>query len=171
MPSDREPPAAPPAPLERDHGAHDGAHGAHGPAQREGARAAGELERVATCSCGRLRITCVGEPVRVSLCHCIACQKRTGSVFGAQARFPAERVRVEGDSSQFERTSDEGNAVVFHFCPTCASVVHFVLGALPGFVVVPVGAFADRSFPAPTVSIYEARKHPWLELLGVEHHD
>jgi hypothetical protein len=31
--------------------------------------------------------------VRVSICHCFACQKRTGSAFGYQARFPREQIR------------------------------------------------------------------------------
>jgi hypothetical protein len=35
---------------------------------------------------------------------------------------------------------------------------------IPGFVTVPVGAFADSGFPAPTVSVYEDRKHGWVAL-------
>jgi hypothetical protein len=37
--------------------------------------------RIASCSCGQLHLTCTGEPGRVSMCHCLECQKRTGSVF------------------------------------------------------------------------------------------
>ena len=62
----------------------------------------------ATCSCGQLRLTAEGEPVRISICHCLACQRRTGSAFGIQARFPAERVHVEGRSSEYVRLSDDG---------------------------------------------------------------
>ena len=38
-------------------------------------------------------------------------------------------------------------------------------------VAVPVGAFADPTFPAPKFSVYEHRKHPWVVVLGeaVEH--
>ncbi|MCZ6616567.1 MAG: aldehyde-activating protein, partial [Gammaproteobacteria bacterium] len=43
--------------------------------------------RRAACSCGNLRLTARGDPIRVSVCHCHACQRRTGSVFGVQARF------------------------------------------------------------------------------------
>ena len=42
--------------------------------------------RDASCSCGQLHLTCEGEPVRISVCHCLACQQRTGSAFGVQAR-------------------------------------------------------------------------------------
>lgn len=33
--------------------------------------------RQASCSCGQLRLTCAGEPVRISVCHCLECQRRT----------------------------------------------------------------------------------------------
>jgi hypothetical protein len=52
--------------------------------------------RIATCSCEQLKVTCTGEPVRISMCHCLACQRRTGSVFGVQARFPSDNVQIEG---------------------------------------------------------------------------
>lgn len=51
-------------------------------------------ERIASCSCGQLTARVTGEPVRVSICHCLACQRRTGSVFGVQARFPAPSFSV-----------------------------------------------------------------------------
>ncbi len=41
---------------------------------------------VASCCCGALRALPSTPPVRVSMCHCTACQRRTGSVFGVQAR-------------------------------------------------------------------------------------
>jgi tetratricopeptide (TPR) repeat protein len=34
----------------------------------------------------------------------------------------------------------------------------------PGLVVVSVGAFADPSFPAPSESGYDSRRHPWVGL-------
>lgn len=122
--------------------------------------------RVASCSCGQLRVTCTGEPVRVSVCHCLACQKRTGSAFGAQARFPRDAVTIAGPASEHVRTADSGNLVTFHFCPACGSTVCWELAALPGFVAVALGAFADPSFPAPTVSIYEARAYGWTSVGG-----
>ena len=40
-----------------------------------------EMERVAECHCGQLRATTSGEPGSVYVCHCKACQRRTGAVF------------------------------------------------------------------------------------------
>jgi hypothetical protein len=120
--------------------------------------------REAACSCGQLRLTAEGDPIRVSICHCLACQRRTGSAFGVQARFAADRVSVVGRYVDYVRTSDEGEERTFHFCPDCGATVFFTIATMPDSVAVPVGAFADPSFPPPIRSIYESRGHPWLSL-------
>lgn len=122
--------------------------------------------RIASCSCGQLRLTCAGEPVRISICHCLACQKRTGSAFATQARFAREQVTVEGRATQWTRLGDSGQGATFHFCPTCGSTVYWEPGGAPDFVAVAVGAFADPSFPPPRVSVYEERRHPWALAAG-----
>ncbi len=129
--------------------------------------------RDAACSCGQLRLAAEGDPIRISMCHCLACQRRTGSAFGIQARFPSDHVRVVGRYSDYVRTSDEGDKdLTFHFCPDCGATVFFTGSDAPDVIAVPVGAFADPSFPAPTVSVYESRRHPWLAVpAAMEHHD
>lgn len=118
--------------------------------------------RLASCSCGQLTARVEGEPVRISICHCLACQRRTGSVFGEQARFHREGVSVSGTSSVYVRVGDEGSRARFHFCPRCGSTVYYEPGGLDEYVAIPVGAFADPGFPAPRVSVYESRKHEWV---------
>ena len=126
--------------------------------------------RLASCSCGQLTARVIGEPVRVSICHCLACQRRTGSVFGEQARFPREGVSISGASSEYVRVGDEGSRVKFHFCPKCGSTVYYEPEGLEEFLAIPVGAFADPSFSAPSVSVYESRKHQWVvPPTGAEH--
>lgn len=118
--------------------------------------------RTAACSCGQLLAHVEGDPVRVSVCHCLACQRRTGSVFGQQARFAREKVRISGQSNTYVRVGDEGSEVRFHFCPHCGATVYYEAEGLEDSVAIPVGAFADPKFPAPTVSVYEERKHAWV---------
>jgi len=101
------------------------------------------------------------------MCHCLACQRRTGSAFGMQARFPAERVRVVGRYTEYVRTSDDGEERTFRFCPDCGATVFWT--PVPDAIAVPIGAFADPTFPPPTVSVYGERRHPWVSLPdGVE---
>ena len=126
--------------------------------------------RLASCSCGQLTAEARGEPVRISICHCLACQRRTGSVFGEQARFPRDQVTITGRSTIWSRMSDAGRCATFYFCPICGTTVHYELEGLENFVAIPVGAFADPSFPTPWVSIYENHKHGWVVLpLEAEH--
>jgi hypothetical protein len=105
--------------------------------------------------------------VRVSVCHCLACKKRSGSAFAVQARWPADQVTIEGRSNSWSALADSGNRATFHFCPDCGSDVHYEIhGKFDGLVAIPVGAFADPEFPAPAFSVWERRKHDWVEIIG-----
>jgi hypothetical protein len=106
--------------------------------------------------------------VRVSVCHCLACQQRTGSAFGLTARFDNDKVTVEGPSAQWSRTGDEGTTADFQFCPTCGSTVLWRAREFPGVTAVAVGAFADPTFQPPIRTVYESRAHPWLEVHGIQ---
>ena len=122
-------------------------------------------ERTAACSCGQLTVKSNGEPVRVSICHCLACQRRTGSVFGEQARFKKEDIKeISGRSTLYVRVGDEGSEISFRFCPTCGATVYYTINNDPDLVAIPVGAFADPKFPTPARSVYESRKHDWVNV-------
>ncbi|HEX3453516.1 MAG TPA: GFA family protein [Gaiellaceae bacterium] len=122
--------------------------------------------REAACHCGQLRLEVEGEPMRVSICNCLPCQRRTGSAFGIQASFPPDQVQVHGRFNDFSRVSDEADRKehVFHFCPDCGSSVFHTEPDEPDRVVVFVGAFADPDFPQPTESGYDSRRHAWVGL-------
>ena len=117
--------------------------------------------RIATCACGAVKAECVGEPVRASMCHCLECQRRTGSVFGVQSRWLRSQVNLAGEAKVYQRTGDTGLTVTFYFCPKCGSTVYWELPGLEDFWVVAVGAFSDPEFPAPVIAVYETRRHPW----------
>jgi len=118
--------------------------------------------RSASCSCGQLKISCEGEPIRVSICHCLSCKRRSGSAFAITARWPADRVTTEGRAQEYVRIGEaEGNTTTFRFCPTCATTVYYNDTRMPGMIAVPVGVFADPTFPPPQVSVFGERRHPW----------
>jgi hypothetical protein len=129
------------------------------------------VKRTATCRCGQLNATCEGEPVRVSVCHCLERQKRSGSAFATQARWPETQVAISGKSAVWERVADSGHTATYRFCPECGSTLAYVIEGWPGVIAIPVGAFADLHFPAPDFSVYEHRNFSWVEILGddVEH--
>ena len=130
------------------------------------------IDRVASCRCGQLRATVTGEPVRVSVCHCLNCKKRSGSTFAVQARWPAEQVSIDGRSSSFKKVADSGNTATFHFCPDCGSDVHYDNeGKFDGMIAIPLGAFDDPFFLKPNFSVWESRQYDWLQIVGdgIEH--
>ena len=136
-------------------------------------------ERTASCRCGQLRATTTGEPVRMSVCHCLNCKKRSGSAFATQARWPSEQVAIEGQSKSFKKVSDSGNWATFHFCPECGSDLYYrndgpgVDTDLASLLAIPLGAFDDPFFGELNYSVYEERKYKWVEIVGdnVDHFD
>jgi hypothetical protein len=106
----------------------------------------------ATCHCGQLRLEAEGDPFSVSICNCLACQRRTGSAFGMQAGYKAEEVRVDGRFNDYSRISDEPDRRehVFNFWPECGSQVFYTEPDDPDLIVVSIGSFADPSFPSPS---------------------
>ena len=118
--------------------------------------------KVATCRCGAVRVECKGEPGRISVCHCLDCQRRSGSAFSAQARFPEERVRITGETRDWVSE----NKAVFSFCPSCGSTAHYRIESMPGLVAVPLGNFAEKDCFTPQFSVWEERKHSWVEIVG-----
>lgn len=130
------------------------------------------MTRTATCWCGQARAVCEGEPARVSVCHCLNCQQRSGSAFAAQARFGRDRVTLSGVTKIYENTGDSGKWGRFHFCPDCGSTLWYEIEAEPDLIAVPTGNFADpTAFGPPLYSAYEGRKVAWVEVIspGTEH--
>lgn len=122
------------------------------------------VTRTASCYCGQLSIEVQGEPQGIGVCHCLACQQRTGSVFAALASFAAP-YKVTGTATEFVRTGDQGAKFRFRFCPICGSpVFHTEEGYENTRVAVAVGAFADPDFPPPEDSVYNCRRHSWVQL-------
>lgn len=128
------------------------------------------MERLAQCHCGSLRAKAAGEPVMINMCHCRACQRRTGALAGSGAIFEKKQVTLEGNWKIFERDAPEGRKLRFRFCPDCGTSLYWEGDVRPDWCVVAVGAFADPDFPPPSVSIYEESKHRWIQLpKGVKH--
>jgi hypothetical protein len=128
------------------------------------------MQRTAQCSCGSVKIVADGEPNSVVMCHCLACQRRTGSVLGVGAYFPQENVVITGVTREFIRLTDAGNEFVTHFCPTCGTSMHWHSNKNPGLIGVAVGAFADPSFPPPIRSVWEQSKHSWVQMSNAQQH-
>jgi hypothetical protein len=128
------------------------------------------MERIARCSCGQLTTKVQVDPVGIVACHCLACQRRTGSPFGLGAYFNRHDVHISGVPESYVRPTDAGFEFTSHFCRTCGTSLYWSSGKNPDLIGIAVGAFADPSFPPPTRSVWERFKHSWLDLGVVHHH-
>jgi len=120
------------------------------------------MTRIAHCCCGSLRAEATGEPALVGACHCLECQRRTGSPFGVSTYFPKEQVRTEGPSTVYVRGSDSGRKIENSFLPRLRLLCILVRGVCAGpyrhrlwRVRRPVDA------PADTIGVGDER-HPWV---------
>lgn len=119
----------------------------------------------AQCACGALRLTFSEPPQLTALCHCFACQRRTGAPFSANAFYSIECFEISGPATEFVRIGDSGREVRMYFCPTCGSTVYWKADASPSWIGVGVGSFADPVFPSPTMSVFEKSKHTGCALM------
>lgn len=63
------------------------------------------------------------------------------------------------------RVGDQGARFTFRFCPVCGTTgFHSEEGNEQSSVSVAVGAFADAVFPGLQISVYECRRHPWVQM-------
>ncbi|NVK35358.1 MAG: GFA family protein [Rhodobacteraceae bacterium] len=124
------------------------------------------MQRIATCSCGTLKLVCHGDPELVALCHCLACQKRTGAPYGVAAFFKKTSVSISGDHSTYERGSDSGHPIAFKFCSRCGSTVFWEPSRKPDMIAVGSGFFGDPEFPAPDKEVHTHTRHGWVQPLN-----
>ena len=102
------------------------------------------------CLCGAVRLVAGGAPYRVGLCHCLDCRKHHGALFFAAAIFPADAVRVEGETRDWQGR---------HFCTRCGSSVFATQG---DEVEVHLGALDEPNRFTPTYECWSVRRESWL---------
>jgi len=104
------------------------------------------------CVCGAVRYATQGDPLRVSLCHCTWCQRRTGSAFGTEAVFNDENITFTGTApSVYRHVSDlSGRWLDQFFCPRCGTNLGMMLEAVPGIRSIAAGTFDDPAWLKPT---------------------
>jgi hypothetical protein len=99
------------------------------------------------CVCGAVRYVAQGDPLRVTVCHCTWCQRRTGSAFGVEVVFRTAAVIVAGATQAYRHVSDEsGRWLDQHFCARCGANLGITLEGVPGIRTIAAGTFDDPSW-------------------------
>jgi hypothetical protein len=124
----------------------------------------------ASCQCGQLRAEVPGPTEAVVACHCLACQKRSGSPFGEAAYYPHAEVQVRGVAREFTRPTDAGGTFTQHFCPECGTTVTMRGTRNPDVTGIPIGCFDDPHAMRPIRSVWEEHRHAWVEIAPAAQH-
>jgi hypothetical protein len=126
--------------------------------------------RTGGCVCGANRFTTTGEALRVTLCHCTWCQRRTGTAFATEVVFEAGHVVFGArDLTRYRHVSDEsGRWLDIEFCRRCGSNLGFTLEAAPGVRAVPAGIFDDPDWIVPADikfrHVFTRSRRAWSDL-------
>ena len=119
---------------------------------------------IASCQCQGFQVEVDGKPDFTNICHCLDCQRRTGSHVSSNAYFLKENTRILGEHRLYTRNATKGRQLHNYFCPTCGSTVCWTLDLRPQYLGVAIGCFNDCSFAAPRISLWEDRMYPWTIL-------
>ena len=116
------------------------------------------------CACGEVRYRLASEPMFVHCCHCLNCQRQTGSAFVINLLIEADRVELRaGAPVAVDAPRDHGPPQRVHRCPSCQVAVFSEYGA-PRVRFVRAGTLDEPSAVAPDVHIYTRSKVGWLVL-------
>ena len=114
------------------------------------------------CSCGEVRYRLTSEPLFTHCCHCLNCQRQTGSAFVINLLIEADRVElVAGDPRPVDVPRDDGSSQRIFRCPTCQVAVYSQYGR-PEVRFVRGGTLDDPSQVAPDVHIFTRSKLSWV---------
>ena len=115
------------------------------------------------CACGAVRYRLTSDPLFTHCCHCLNCQRQTGSAFVINLLIEADRVElVAGDPQPVEVPRDGSKQKIFR-CSTCQVAV-FSQYTRPEVRFVRGGTLDQTSSVVPDVHIFTRSKLPWIAL-------
>jgi hypothetical protein len=118
------------------------------------------------CSCGAVRYRLASEPLFVHCCHCLNCQRQTGSAFVVNVLIEADRVELlAGEPRRVDVPRDAGKDQEIWRCPACEIAVYSKYSR-PDVSFVRAGTLDDPAAVAPDVHIFTRSKLPWVTLPG-----
>jgi hypothetical protein len=121
-------------------------------------------QREGGCACGAVRYRLASQPMFVHCCHCLNCQRQTGSAFVVNLLIEADRVEiVAGEPHAVDAPRDDGRVQRIFRCPSCQVAVFSEYGR-PEVRFVRGGTLDDPRDVTPDVHIYTRSKVGWVTL-------
>lgn len=114
-----------------------------------------------SCRCDAVSLTIGAKPRMMVQCHCLDCQKASGTGHTSNAYFAKEDVVIRGEATGHTVISESGHDMTRYFCPVCGSRVYGYNAAKPGLISVQVGCLDDQSWYSPQAVVFTSRRHDW----------
>jgi hypothetical protein len=100
----------------------------------------------------------------VHCCHCLNCQRQTGSAFVLNLLIEADRVELTAEEPHVVSVPrDDGSEQSISRCPTCQVALWSDYGR-PEVLFVRAGTLDDPSWVEPDVHIFTRSRVPWIVL-------
>lgn len=116
------------------------------------------------CLCGAVRYSIDAEPLpgRQLLCHCVDCQKQTGTAFVSGIAFPADNVVVTGPMTTYTQPGGQsGEAMNRRFCTRCGSPIMIDKDGT-GRKLIMAGTLDDKSLFRPVLNLFCEQAPAWV---------
>jgi hypothetical protein len=116
------------------------------------------------CACGSVRYRLRSDPLFVHCCHCLNCQRQTGSAFVINLLIEADLVEMLATAPRpVDVPRDDGGAQRIYRCPTCQVAVFSEYGR-PEVRYVRAGTLDQPSTVIPDVHIFTRSKVDWIAI-------
>ena len=116
------------------------------------------------CACGKVQYRLTSSPMFVHCCHCLNCQRQTGSAFALNLLIEATQVELLGATPVPVPVPRENGQHRIFRCPNCHVAVWSVYGGRAEILFVRAGTLDDPATVSPDVHIYTRSKLPWIAL-------
>ena len=115
------------------------------------------------CKCGSSRFELVDRPLFVHACHCLNCQRASGSAFGITTIVLERDVRLDSASLSVEPVSGAPHRLR-HVCASCRDLIYRTASHHPATALLRSGALDDPREVEIDAHIFVKRKRSWLAL-------
>ena len=116
------------------------------------------------CLCGNLNYSSDADPILTGLCHCVACQRQSGSAYSVNVAVPYDSLKIEGLTLKiFTTVGGSGQTAQVLFCGNCGSTIASNAEAIPGVAFIKAGTLDDTSWVDPTLEIWSESAQTWIE--------
>ena len=113
------------------------------------------------CLCGAVRYEIKADPVMTGFCHCLSCQKLSGSGHAFHIMVPDAAFTIHGKTKGYSWKADSGSTVTTSFCVECGAPIFGRSTGFPGTVTIRAASLDEPSAVSPQMSVYAKRVQPW----------